>query len=700
MSNPMPPPEFKPPQEKEKKEGLSQDDFRKLLATPRAGTSEGGAGGIKGSFSRSLGSANRTARAPQPQTPRSGDNSQKPKPKKSYNKHSNKEGGSSDKAAGSKYRDRATERRQGINPDYVETEQILSTLEDAAADVAPEILYEQSKFLGGDVEHTHLVKGLDFALLNKVRQEDKEKDPTAAAAMDLDSVFEDVEKKVANESEHGVSTSTASKEQQALERLEKPEMHGVLANNVFKYAIEEPLRRPPKVNEMFVPGRTVFVFEVPLTSKVKKSKSNGRVVEDNNPFVVPTTVLRSHADVDQNNGGGGNNVENPESDMVMKKILDVLQAIRTGERKAGELEAELKAKKRAAAAAAAAKLAATRQLEEDRLLAVEPDEDGEDIFADAGRDYVVEPAYKDQPSSSATANNKDEDGPMVGPTIPEVVDMSHYFGEESDEEEDQEQGEGARPEENSSSEAPLLGPSRPSEMDMASYFDEDSDEEASEAEQDEHQQQQQEQQLLLSDKDNTREHYGSLADSSVSGVLSTSSNETTAHTTAPRKAARLHGLEMDEDADYYSAYGLGTGSRHLGHTAYDSDEDDEDGAQQSTILMDQGTHKNKRAQLGRFDFDTEEGFNRYKDTVDVVPKTAFQFGVKMSDGRKTGKWDEGKGKGLSKDEKLDRDWQRISRLMEKNSGGGGGGSGKSGRRDDGASQGGNDGHKRRKNNNW
>ena len=28
---------------------------------------------------------------------------------------------------------------------------------------------EETKFLGGDMEHTHLVKGLDYALLNKVR---------------------------------------------------------------------------------------------------------------------------------------------------------------------------------------------------------------------------------------------------------------------------------------------------------------------------------------------------------------------------------------------------------------------------------------------------------------------------------------------------------------------------------------------------
>lgn len=28
---------------------------------------------------------------------------------------------------------------------------------------------EESKFLGGDLEHTHLVRGLDYALLQKVR---------------------------------------------------------------------------------------------------------------------------------------------------------------------------------------------------------------------------------------------------------------------------------------------------------------------------------------------------------------------------------------------------------------------------------------------------------------------------------------------------------------------------------------------------
>jgi hypothetical protein len=39
------------------------------------------------------------------------------------------------------------------------------------APVAAPLSVEETRYLGGDVEHTHLVKGLDFALLQKVRSE-------------------------------------------------------------------------------------------------------------------------------------------------------------------------------------------------------------------------------------------------------------------------------------------------------------------------------------------------------------------------------------------------------------------------------------------------------------------------------------------------------------------------------------------------
>lgn len=58
------------------------------------------------------------------------------------------------------YRDRAKERRLGVSSEYSISEEAVKGL-----------TVEESKYLGGDMEHTHLVRGLDFALLAKVRAE-------------------------------------------------------------------------------------------------------------------------------------------------------------------------------------------------------------------------------------------------------------------------------------------------------------------------------------------------------------------------------------------------------------------------------------------------------------------------------------------------------------------------------------------------
>lgn len=60
------------------------------------------------------------------------------------------------------YRDRAHERRTDSNADY--DTQVPADMDE-----------QTTKFLGGDAEHTHLVKGLDYVLLNKMRQQPKEK---------------------------------------------------------------------------------------------------------------------------------------------------------------------------------------------------------------------------------------------------------------------------------------------------------------------------------------------------------------------------------------------------------------------------------------------------------------------------------------------------------------------------------------------
>jgi len=83
---------------------------------------------------------------------------------------------------------------------------------------------------------------------------------------------------------------------------------------------------------------------------------------------------------------------------------------------------------------------------------------------------------------------------------------------------------------------------------------------------------------------------------------------------------------------------------------YDSDEDDE----ADFSKMDQGGNI-KRTQLTRFDFDDEEEFARYKDSQEAVPRAAFQYGVKIGDGRK-------KTKELTGKQKADKDYDQIANV--------------------------------------
>merc|ERR1712020_240728 len=78
-----------------------------------------------------------------------------------------------------KYRDRAKERRDGTEGPNIPTEDATNAYRAVApnahgvhdaAERRKQMIHE-SKYLGGDMEHTHLVKGLVFALLQKVRAE-------------------------------------------------------------------------------------------------------------------------------------------------------------------------------------------------------------------------------------------------------------------------------------------------------------------------------------------------------------------------------------------------------------------------------------------------------------------------------------------------------------------------------------------------
>lgn len=75
------------------------------------------------------------------------------------------------KKSESKYRDRAAERRDGGKSDYAQVEAVLEVFEQRTANDDKDTVDEQRQYLGGDSEHTILVKGLDVSLLeqNKAR---------------------------------------------------------------------------------------------------------------------------------------------------------------------------------------------------------------------------------------------------------------------------------------------------------------------------------------------------------------------------------------------------------------------------------------------------------------------------------------------------------------------------------------------------
>lgn len=96
---------------------------------------------------------------------------------------------------------------------------------------------------------------------------------------------------------------------------------------------------------------------------------------------------------------------------------------------------------------------------------------------------------------------------------------------------------------------------------------------------------------------------------------------------------------------------------------YDAQSDDDD---PSKIDLGTGAAARKVA-LKRWDFKTEEEWAAYNAQREANPKAAFQFGVKMADGRKTRK-DKDKDKPKKKKDygaKVNSDLQKVNALMKK-----------------------------------
>uniref|UniRef100_A0A096LRR1 IK cytokine n=1 Tax=Poecilia formosa TaxID=48698 RepID=A0A096LRR1_POEFO len=264
---------------------LTNDDFRKLLMTPRATPA----------------SAPPT-KSRHHEMPRDYNEDEDPaarrRKKKSYYAKLRQQEMERERELAEKYRDRARERRDGVNKDYEETELISTTANYRAVGPTAEAdksaaekrrqLIQESKFLGGDMEHTHLVKGLDFALLQKVRAEitSKEKEE------------EDMMEKVQKETKKDV------------EPEEKIEFKTRLGRNIYRVAFRSGVQER---NELFLPGRMAYVVDLD---------------DEFTDTDIPTTLIRSKADCPSMEA----QTTLTTNDIVISKLTQILSYLRQGTR--------------------------------------------------------------------------------------------------------------------------------------------------------------------------------------------------------------------------------------------------------------------------------------------------------------------------------------------------------------------------------
>merc|ERR1719361_2856087 len=220
-----------------------------------------------------------------------------------------------------KYRDRAAERRDGV-PDKPDASREGESSESSAQKAAPHTsqtgggyravapdmksshdqaerrrqMIQESKFLGGDMEHTHLVKGLDFALLQKVRSEISSREKVSVD----EDVLENIE--ATSKQSKGISDKISKYKDEELDLKTKKEIKEVkseesedqvvcrttMVKNIVRTVFKTDLTER---NELFFPGRMAYTMDL---DEIDESQDDP---DSTNPHSdIPTTTIRSKAE--------------------------------------------------------------------------------------------------------------------------------------------------------------------------------------------------------------------------------------------------------------------------------------------------------------------------------------------------------------------------------------------------------------------
>ncbi|CAA7401188.1 unnamed protein product [Spirodela intermedia] len=519
-----------------------------------------------------------------------------------------------------KYRDRAKERREDQNPDYEPTE--LGSFHAVAppgavvlrsAD-ANKISIENSKYLGGDVEHTHLVKGLDYALLQKIRSEIDTKKPETEEAKDGKS------SKVAREDQL-LSFRTAA------------------AKSVYQWIVK-PLS-VVKANEMFLPGRMAFVFnmeegsshDIPTT--LHRSKADCPIPEEMVTVGVDGSVLDRIAKIMSylRLGSSGKVLKKKKKDRDARGKLSGLGIDFEEDEKARLPESGVKKHEEAERESLPPPPQMSHLDVRDRQAPPSAREDDDDIFVGYGVDYAVP---GNGPNQSPLSEDMEES--------PRNRERQSYFSE------------------------PAYGPAPPDHppqpWEATNGYDVIQQAQvvaaAAAAYQGEWQQQQQQGwQYAEQQQAEYPEQYLQQQQSQQSlpeldpRFMTQEDKDRGLGSVFKRDDQRLQQLRekdaREKDPNFVSeSYSeCYPGYQEYNREIVESDDEDD------LSKMDMGGRAKGR--LHRWDFETEEEWATYNEQKEAMPKAAFQFGVKMQDGRKTRK--------QNKDQKLTNELHKINRIL-------------------------------------
>lgn len=544
-----------------------------------------------------------------------------------------------------KYRDRAKERREDQNPDYEPTDlgSFHAVAPPGAVDIraadAHKLSIEKSKYLGGDVEHTHLVKGLDYALLHKVRSE-------------IDT------KKPGDEEEDADGKPRAPKDDQPVS------FRTATAKSVYQLIVKP--QTAIKTNEMFLPGRMSFIFnteggfahDIPTT--LHRSKADCPVPEEMVTVSVDGSVLDRIAKIMSylRLGSSGKVLKKKKKDKEIKGKGAANHGYDEDERAEKQNGGAMKHhnNERQMLPPPPPPPGTMNSIMDKKVVAssvVRTEED--DIFVGEGIDYAVptretsqSPISEDMEESPRSSNKERVSyfsEPAYGPVPPPPSsELSH----------DWQQSNGY---ESMQTQAALAATSY--QGGGGEWQDYQYAEQLAYSEQ-----------YLLQQQQNIIQGYDpqtglAILQQEDPHLMTQEEKDRGLGSVFKRDDQRLLQLRekdaREKDPNFVSeSYSeCYPGYQEYNREVVDSDDEDD------LSKMDMGGRAKGR--LHRWDFETEDEWAKYNEQKEAMPKAAYQFGVKMQDGRKTRK--------QNRDQKLNNDLHKINKILSRKKDDKGGGEG-------------------------